>query len=301
MIGIELQGRLGNQMFQYTAARIQASRLQCGLVVKPRGGRKIALHNCIRKRLDFELFDAFPTLTFHPLSHLFSLFHSEHSQSYQIVRNSIFKNAFVANCHINNTDANNEAYDSGLWNIGPYTWLSGYFQSPLYFTGYEERIRDWFSASPDTVKEVQQRASDLLLQFDGMIAVHVRIGDYKQQTGALADSHNGWCLTKDYYDKALSILPPGAPIALFSDDPNQAQHLLPRTPAWISTGNNAQIDLHMISLFKYVVIANSTFSWWAAWLNQNSSPTIIAPKYFIGRQKRIWFPADIRVNSWNYV
>ena len=74
MIGINFRGQLGNQLFQYAAARIQAERLGCGLVVDtPNWGGRRSVRNALRKRLPFEVFGLFDSLSVHPLTHVLSI------------------------------------------------------------------------------------------------------------------------------------------------------------------------------------------------------------------------------------
>jgi hypothetical protein len=56
-----------------------------------------------------------------------------------------------------------------------------------------------------------------------------------------------------------------------------------------------------MSLCRYMVIANSSFSWWAAWLNVHPEKLVVAPKYHLGWRIGRWFPGDIAVDEWNYI
>lgn len=52
---------------------------------------------------------------------------------------------------------------------------------------------------------------------------------------------------------------------------------------------------------RFMVTANSSFSWWAAYLNKTANPVILAPKFHLGWRKKVWFQGDIEVPGWTYV
>jgi hypothetical protein len=162
-------------------------------------------------------------------------------------------------------------------------------------------VREWFSAAQDTADTVARLILSLPDSPAAMIAVHVRLGDYLEQRGSHGDLVTGWALPRDYYVRALSRYPSSVPIALFSDDATAAARLLPRAPTWTSTAGSAALDMFLMSAFPRIVIANSSFSWWAAWLNRQPEKEVVAPEYHIGWQRRRWFPADIKVEGWTYV
>jgi hypothetical protein len=57
----------------------------------------------------------------------------------------------------------------------------------------------------------------------------------------------------------------------------------------------------MMSSCRRMIIGNSTYSWWAAWLNTLPDRQIVAPEYFLGRNLEVWYPRDIRVEGWTYL
>jgi hypothetical protein len=193
----------------------------------------------------------------------------------------------------------NEAYDPRIWDIRGGTWLCGYFQSPRYFVGWEPEIRRWYQPPSDTASRVNAALSTLPENPTDMLAVHVRLGDYVSVRSYFPEV--GWALPPAFYERALSRFPEKVPIALFSDEPDIATTFLPRSPAWISQGSHHALDLFAMASFRRMVISNSSFSWWAAWLNSQPNKEIVAPEFHIGWRHRHWFPADIRVNGWTYV
>ena len=295
MIGLTFQGQLGNQMFQYAAARVQAARLGCGLVIARSDGLVRAPDNPSRRILPHELFKAFPDLAVHPVSYWLARPKSISPVFRDAAVWGLFQNVYV---QPSETDAGGElGYDDLIWSIKKRTLISGFFQSTRYFDGYESQIRDWFSPSASTAEAVARLMRTLPVPPSEMIAVHIRRCDYAGLT------YNGgvWALPAEYHERVLGQFPTDAPIALFSDDPVDAARLLPRPPAWTAPKGAAATDLFLMAGFRRMVIANSTFSWWAAWLNTQPGKVVVAPEYFIGWQTKRWFPADIRVEGWTYV
>jgi hypothetical protein len=185
-----------------------------------------------------------------------------------------------------------DGYDDRIWLIQRWTWLKGYFQSPRYLSGWEQRVRDWFRPSRRIASAVSHLTANLPAKPREMVAVHVRRGDYLV---------HGWALTAEYYTRALSQFSKGTPIALFSDDPETAEALLPRKPAWVSSGQVMAADMFLMSSFPRLVIANSSFSWWAGWLGAQQEKQVVAPEFHIGWRRRQWVPPDIKVEGWTYV
>lgn len=134
--------------------------------------------------------------------------------------------------------------------------IYGYLQSEKYFSHCEDLIRELF-----TFKEDRRVINDF-------IAVHVRRGDYISEYYTL--------LGRDYYSKALSHLPK-LPVYVFTDDMNQAQKIV---KADVYFTKDHYHDLNLMTKAKHHVIANSSFSWWGAWLAD--SKQVIAPKSWFG-------------------
>ena len=77
--------------------------------------------------------------------------------------------------------------------------------------------------------------------------------------------------------------------------------MLPRKPDWVADAYAPGLILLLLSTFRQKIIANSTFSWWAAWLNNDPRKVVVAPKYNLGRNVCRWFPHDFEVEGWRYV
>ena len=170
---------------------------------------------------------------------------------------------------------------------GP-AYLDGYWQSEKYFADFADAIRQDF-----TVKRPPSPPNAAWLQRigDGLsVSIHVRRGDYV--TNAEANKFHGTCGI-DYYERAVRALCErlgGSPeFFVFSDDPDWVRsHLdLGAHRHHYVTDNDAKTnyeDLRLMAACRHHIIANSTFSWWGAWLNPSPSKTVVAP--------RRWFRAD---------
>ena len=106
-------------------------------------------------------------------------------------------------------------------------------------------------------------------------SIHVRRGDYAKL------SHIYYNLNKDYYIKSLETVNPSGPIYVFSDDIDWCKKNLSITEAIYPEGNSATEDFNLMRSCNHNIISNSTFSWWAAFLNRNEDKKIIQPS--------IWF------------
>ena len=134
---------------------------------------------------------------------------------------------------------------------------------------------------------------------DGMgggdtISLHIRRGDY-----VVNPNHPVQPL--EYYDEALKCLPQNFPVIVFSDDSKwcHEQELFSGDRFNISDDNSADFDLCLMSMCKCHVIANSSFSWWGAWLS-NSQMTI-APKNWFAAQCAGKDITDMEFGSWKWI
>ena len=158
--------------------------------------------------------------------------------------------------------------------------LRGYFQSPKYFDGIEEQVRAEVAdlSKPST----QFRLLHSELSQDGTWAsLHVRLGDYREPENV----RQFGLLNRRYYEQALQLVLESTSIErilLFSDQPEHARHLLPVDfPIEVLPNIERLSDfeaLLLMSLANAVIMANSTFSWWAAFLGNKPCRLVIAPR-----------------------
>jgi hypothetical protein len=170
--------------------------------------------------------------------------------------------------------------------------LYGYFQSERYFFHIEEELRKDFSWRDD-VWNMCKEIFDSIIPEGNAISLHVRRTDH------LVKSSFHPVLPLSYYEEALSKFDKSLPVLVFSDDPKwcNEQEFFGDDRFLISEGGDNITDMCMMSMCQYQIIANSTFSWWGAWLSK--SENVIAPKLWFGPDGED--PTDIYVDRWEYL
>jgi hypothetical protein len=163
--------------------------------------------------------------------------------------------------------------------------LYGYFQSEKYFKNIEDDIRKDFSFAPEVVDACEEFIKE------EFISLHIRRGDYL----SLQSFHP--TLPLEYYAEALKKLP-NVPVIIFSDDSDWCfeQELFNSNRFSISQGSSSEFDMCLMSFCKYHIIANSSFSWWGAWLAK--SEYIIAPKVWFGPSLPDHDTSDLYCPGW---
>jgi len=167
--------------------------------------------------------------------------------------------------------------------------LSGYFQSEKYFSHIEKQIIEDFSFVDRILIPCQQT-----LQFGEAISLHIRRSDYVEK-----QSYHPLC-TLDYYQKSLGKLPQNIPVLIFSDDPSwcKNQDLFQADRFIVSETDDNLMDLCLMTMCSYHIIANSSFSWWGAWLA--NSKQVVAPKTWFGPAANI-NDKDLVPETWDRI
>lgn len=166
-------------------------------------------------------------------------------------------------------------------------YFDGYWQSEQYFIDHREALLDTFTLS----KEISHQSKAYLQDITNSdsISLHIRRGDYVSNEAT--NKVHGTC-NLDYYQQAFSILKEkqdDAHFFIFSDDLNWAKDNLGFIDniTYIELAENIpdHEEMFLMSQCDHNIIANSSFSWWGAWLNQHKNKIVIAPKN--------WFRVDI--------
>ncbi|WP_371227762.1 alpha-1,2-fucosyltransferase [Roseovarius sp. 2305UL8-3] len=261
-----LFGGAGNQLFQYAAGRALADQLGCELVLdsryvadsRDRGGCFEHFANARFARSD----------TLPP------------AKSDGLIRYGLWR-WFGRNPQLYREHG--LGFDSGFFDLPAGTYLHGYWQSEQYFAPIVDQLRQdlTFTTKLDGANTAM---ADQIAAATTPVSFHVRRGDYLE-AGAYA------ACTPDYYRSAAKQL--GERLGdltcfVFSNDPAWARGNLDlgheTVVVDINDETTGHFDMHLQSLCAHHVIANSTFSWWAAWLNPSPSKQVIAPEH--------WFAGD---------
>ena len=272
MIVVKLKGGLGNQMFQYAYGRALSlsynKKLLLDLSSYPdEYGR------------DYEL-EAFnidaSLLNRNILKALSYLSKYRRTASFLGCFFSFFKWSFIVE----------KEYQSELILKSKNLFLNGYWQSEEYFKDIRNTLLNDFSLK----KNVDERNSVVIREIEASesVSIHVRRCDYVNDFKTR--SIHGAC-SLDYYKKAVNYVKKKVETPtffIFSDDPEWTSKNMPfdGKKRFISgnSGNNGSIDLYLMSKCKHNIIANSTFSWWSAWLNENRNKIIVSPEKWFAEE-----------------
>ncbi len=188
-----------------------------------------------------------------------------------------------------------QMFDPEILRVAPGTYLSGYWISPLYFEGAERELRQELILRGPLSLSAGRWAKEL--GECESVALHVRRGDYVHhpEIGVLG---------ADYYRRAIELLEAqrrDLRYFVFSDDPPAALELLAGiVPKFqvvtLEPGTSPSVDLALMATCKHFVIANSTFSWWGAWLSGYPGKLVMAPEHWF-QGARVSLP-DVYPAAW---
>ena len=235
-------GQLGNQMFQYAATKGIASKLNTSFMIPDH-----------REIFDDGIGNRY-TILLHDVFNLDGQRGILQTQNYIQEDNFCFEEKFF-----NMSSSTNVC----LW---------GFFQTEKYFKHIEKEIRNDFTFKD----EIKDECDDLIKQFTNPIALHIRRGDF------IWNNKNHPPLSLDYYKSALELFDSDREVIIFSDDTEwcKEQELFEDDRFAVAEGGDQFYDLCLMSMCDDFIIANSTFSWWGAWLGNRGK--VIAPKRWFG-------------------
>lgn len=250
-----LNGRLGNQMFQY-AATMAAAQSAAAVFAIP--------------------------IEYQELSKYFNLSCKFFSIEYN-------RNALSG---LNIYQESSFNYNQNFSFIGDNTDLLGYFQTEKYFKNIEDKIRKEFSFKKEILEECSKNIANIKSKYNKKIcSLHIRRGDYVN-----LQNYHALC-TQEYYKSAID-LNAGCVFYIFSDDIEWCKTNFVGENFVFSEKNSQQDDLCLMSLCDNNIIANSSFSWWAAWLNNNKNKQVIAPNNWFGPAYKHYNTTDLYCEDW---
>ena len=282
-IRIKLSGGLGNQMFQFAT------------------GFAVAKKNNVRLSLDLSYINQRQLFNGFELEKVFDIYSKVDFLNNPVNFGFINFKEILNNIDItfHNFKEPHYHYTNKILNIPKRSLLNGYWQSELYFKDYTQEIRKIFNFSKQLDKKNSLVANEI--NQNNSISIHVRRGDYLLKTNI---NHN--VDLKEYYLNAIeetSILFNNPKYFIFTDDPLWVAKNFTLNYSFtvvdINRGKDSFYDMHLMSLCKCNIIANSSFSWWGAWLNNKEDKIIYAPKNWF-KNKSICTD-DLIPNSWNII
>jgi hypothetical protein len=172
-------------------------------------------------------------------------------------------------------------YDENLFKIEDNTGIDGYFQSYRYFEDIENDVKGAFIFLGEIVEPALNNINSILNYKDGydeLVAIHIRRGDYVGNPSGFP------ACTPEYYQTAINKFDDkNYRFVIFSDDIPYCKSIFGEDDAlFYSEGNNQYMDLCMMSLCDHFIIANSSFSWWGAYLGENENKKVIGPSVWFG-------------------
>jgi hypothetical protein len=252
-------GRLGNQMFQFastlgiahkngTNAAFQHSNCY---TVSPNG--PINPKNGLKTPVKCDLMDCFNI----PM---------EYFSSQRIVPSAVYHEGDLK-------------FDPKTFNLPENCDLVGYFQTEKYFLHIRETLLDIFQFKWEFEKiAVDYWVGKIVPFLDGSssVSIHVRRGDY-----TLYPDHHPPC-SKEYYDSAISLFGEDCKFLVFSDDIEWCRENFPGDRFHCVDTGSPYVDLKIMTMCKHHINANSSFSWWGAWLNPKEGKRVICPSRWFG-------------------
>lgn len=278
MIYVRLAGGLGNQLFQYAAARALALRNGSEVILDLRDldkGPRHAVFGLEKFKIRAQIAqDAdLPPSRLKPLRYLFW-------RTFGTTPRFIRERGLCLNRTV--LEASDDVY------------LHGYWQSEGYFADCAHILREElefaFIPGAETARMMEAIQAETV-----SVSVHLRRGDYVSTTGGRLT--HGVC-DEVYYARALdrvrAEVGPNLRVFVFSDDPAWAKDNLrldcAMTLVDVNDALSAHDDLRLMAACRHHIIANSTFSWWGAWLDPRSDKVVVAP--------RQWF-SDARLSNYD--
>lgn len=287
MIVTHLKGGLGNQMFQYA----------CGFA--------LAKEFNTTHKLDLSYYSSIPS------NHTKREFELSQFQISSSIANSsdILKTKGEDSSLTNFSEDINAKFYSIFTSIYPIKkyfgvknlYLDGYFQSEKFFRNYRKEILKEFTLKQELETNEFSKIAKEIKDNNNSVSMHIRRGDYVSDEKTA--KHHG-VLDMNYYQEALNLLNIQNPhIFIFSDDINWVKNnfsFLPKNSCFVpdSSLNSAQ-SITLMSLCKHNIIANSSFSWWGAWLNRNNQKVVIAPKKWV--KSILFVNPDIIPHGWHRI
>ncbi|MBP5406293.1 alpha-1,2-fucosyltransferase [bacterium] len=267
MIIVKLMGGLGNQMFQYAFGKALETKFK-DTTSFDKSWFDQKFENVTPRVFGLDAFNI--SLHFIDPKRLF--FRNPRHSWFKILKQKI-KGKIVCQKITEACFSFNQIKPNGNF------YLEGYWQNNEYYEGIRKIIVEEFHFPKFSCPE-DINLQDMICGCES-VAVHIRRGDYV--SSPKTNQYHGTCSMKYYKDAVNKILSeiPDVKFFLFTDDPDfvKANFGFLSDSTLVSNNQRSEIDeLNLMHLCKHFIIANSSFSWWGAWLSQNPNKIVIAPK-----------------------
>ena len=259
MIIIRFQGGLGNQMFQYA---LYLELKYIGKSVKA----DITTYMTDKDLRKFKLRDVFNVdVDIADKKEIYELAGGEKNYIGGFIRKYLRRKTYFKEEQLNDYQVIASLEDA---------YLDGYWQNEKFFPHVKKILKEKYIFMQQSIKTNNLYA---MIQKEQSVSIHIRMGDY-----LVYNDVYGEICTKEYYQNAIEYIMEkiDSPIFfVFSDEPEKAKDFLGNRKAiYVEKQEDDWCDMYLMSKCKHNIIANSTFSWWAAWLNKNYNKQIISPK-----------------------
>ena len=257
-----IDGGLGNQMFQYALA-LKLESLGREVKIDVTKYAEHHVHN------DFELDSVFGiNCSFASVREIRRLGYRKANHLTELLKKTPFRKTTIYNHE-------SFSYDPHVLELDGY-YLEGYWQSEKYFVDIQDKIREVYTFPELTDNHHQELVKQM--QSIRSVSVHIRRGDYLR-----FPKYQNIC-TLEYYQKAISYFQERFPeevcFFIFTNDMIWAKKHFHGGKFYFvegNTGKESYRDMQLMSLCSHNIIANSSFSWWGAWLNRNPEKIVVAP------------------------
>lgn len=277
MIIVKLRGGLGNQLFQYSLGRHLAYRNKSCLKLDvselssdPQRTYRLGFFNVVE---DFVRTEDLRMFLAHNATNI--------GRFFERLKRRLLPQYFpkIINEH-------SFRFDPDILKVKGPSLLNGYWQSEKYFVEIAELLRQDLVLKP-TIPEANRATLSAMMKVNS-VSIHVRRGDYV--TNAKTNSYHG-VLPLDYFRRAIRTIEERVSdpfYFIFSDDIAWVRENIKIDNSIVVDSNSPDVeyeDLRLMASCKHNIIANSSFSWWGAWLNKNPEKIVVAP--------RNWFAVDV--------
>ncbi len=275
MIILRLKGGLGNQMFQYALGRVLSIKNKTELVFNIEAYEDVSERpfkgNFAIRTYDLDVFNIEGRIAKkNEIPFLYRMyFKGSLMLLIDAIRRRIFKHKAQELCI--------QKFNPKMLGSGPDTYVDGFFQSPKYFIGFEDVIKKDFTLKNPPSFNIQNLANEI--GNTNSLCIHVRRGDY------VGNKYHE-VVDNEYYKKGIEYISSKTVIEkihVFSDDIDWCrENLAFKIPAMFVddgyAGSKGEGHMFLMSQCHYFIIANSSFSWWGAWLSNYENKIVVCPK-----------------------